>query len=99
MANDKYILGGTVVIPCPDLATWAAWFQTANRIVKRTQISDVAVSTAFLGLDHRFGEDGPPLVFETMIFGGAHDGHQMRCSTWLQAEAQHGVAEEMVRTA
>lgn len=26
------------------------------------------VSTVFLGLDHQYGE-GPPLVFETMVFG------------------------------
>jgi len=49
----------------------------------------VDVSTVFLGLDYQFG-DGPPLIFETMAFwrqsGG---GEKMRCSTWLQAEAQH----------
>ncbi len=26
------------------------------------------VATVWLGLDHRFGENGPPLIFETMVF-------------------------------
>jgi hypothetical protein len=46
------------------------------------------VSTVFLGLDHQWG-DGPPLVFETMIFGGEHDQYQERYSTWDEAEAGH----------
>lgn len=27
------------------------------------------VSTVLLGLDHRFTNDGPPIIFETMVFG------------------------------
>ena len=54
-------------------------------------------STVFLGLDHRFIDDGPPLLFETMIFGGDGDKDQWRCSTWEQAEAQHRRAVELVR--
>lgn len=32
------------------------------------EIDHVRVSTVWLGLDHRFGGDGPPLIFETMVF-------------------------------
>jgi len=42
----------------------------------------------FLGLNHSFGE-GPPLLFETMVFGGALDQEQARYTTWEQAEAGH----------
>lgn len=42
----------------------------------------------FLGIDHNWGV-GPPLLFETMVFGGWLDGEQERCSTWDEAEAQH----------
>lgn len=52
----------------------------------------VFVSTMFLGLNHRYHGDGPPLVFETMIFGGEHDQWQERCSTWAEAEAMHARA-------
>lgn len=44
----------------------------------------VRVSTVFLGLDH-FGRVGEPVLWETMIFGGAHDGYQARYTsrrTW-----------------
>lgn len=30
--------------------------------------TDAYVSTVFLGLDHSFGDDGPPILWETMAF-------------------------------
>ncbi len=48
---------------------------------------DCEVSTVFLSTDAAF--IGPPLVFETMIFGGAHDLEQDRYGTWEEAEAGH----------
>lgn len=57
---------------------------------------DVLVSTIFLGLDHNFWGDGPPLLFETMILGGRHDRHQVRCSTYDEAERNHELAMRLV---
>jgi hypothetical protein len=54
------------------------------------------VSTIFLGLDRRFEGEGPPILFETMVFGGKHDQYQERCATWDEAEAMHQPVE-MVR--
>ena len=51
-------------------------------------VGDTRVSTVFLGLDHRF-EDGPPVVFETMCFGGSLEGNEERYSTKAEAEAGH----------
>ncbi|WP_439372903.1 hypothetical protein [Bradyrhizobium sp. DASA03120] len=65
--------------------------------VAQTYIGDVHISTVFLGLDHRFFGDGPPLLFETMIFGGRLDEFQNRCATWDEAEAMHAEAVEQVR--
>jgi hypothetical protein len=79
-----------------DLMTWAKFFESRQGIVAKTAIDDVRVSTIFLGIDHNFGS-GPPLLFETMIFGGEHDQHQERCSTWKQAEEQHERACALVR--
>lgn len=90
--NDMYILDGKKIVPC-DLMTWAKWFEKANRHVARTVEGEVKVSTVFLGIDHAFG-DGPPLLFETMIFGGQHNQYQERCSTWEEAEAMHKAACE-----
>lgn len=59
-----------------------------RRTVTFTESNGVKVSTVFLGLDHSWG-DGPPLLFETMEFGGPRDGDCDRCSTWDEAEAQH----------
>ena len=92
---DKYTLDGKKPIECEDLLTWAKWFETANRHVAQDERDGVRVSTVFLGLDHRFGVDGPPILFETMIFGGPHDQDQDRYSTWEEAEAGH--AEMCIR--
>src|SRR6266550_2292491 len=65
--SDHYILDGHQAVPV-DLMTWAHWFEKAERHVANEMIGDVRISTVFLGLDHRYGDDGPPLLFETMVF-------------------------------
>ena len=85
-----YILDGHKVVPV-DLMTWAHWFEKADRHIAQTIQGNVRVSTVFLGLDHQWGE-GPPILFETMIFGGKHDQYQKRYSTWDEAEQGHRVA-------
>ena len=50
---------------------------------------DVWVSTVWLGLDHNLYRGGPPLIFETMIFGGDHNEEQWRYSTKEQAKTGH----------
>lgn len=64
-------------------------------IIARDTVGDAVVSTVFLGLDHQFG-DGPPLVFETMIFGGEHDQEQWRYSTIEEAREGHDRAVQIV---
>ena len=86
--NSKYILDGHQVVKCGDLMEWAKWFETAKREVAYDTIGNVRVSTVFLSIDHSFGQ-GPPMLFETMVFGGQLDQEQDRCSTWGQAEAMH----------
>jgi len=95
--TDKFILDGQTPVECPDLIEWGQWMQTADRHVAKTKINDnVKVSTVFLGLDHSFGE-GPPLLFETMIFGGEHDQYMERFETWEQAETGHKVAVASIK--
>lgn len=50
--------------------------------------ADVSVSTVWLALDHQWGE-GEPLIFETMIFGGDHDGWMRRYSSEEAAMRGH----------
>ena len=87
-----YILDGKDPIEVPDVLTWARWFETANTIVEITHIKRVMVSTVFLGLDYRFGGEGPPLLFKTTIFGGKRDGAEWHYSTWDEAVVGHKVA-------
>ena len=48
----------------------------------------ITISTVWLGLDHNWG-DGPPLIFETMVFGGPNDQDCYRYSTEEEALAGH----------
>ena len=76
-------------IPEPNLLVWAKWFGHSERKVAFDTIDDVQISTVFLGSDHNFGF-GPPILWETMVFGGKLDQEQDRCSgSREQAEAMH----------
>lgn len=87
--SDKYILNGHKAVACDDLMKWAKWYETVDRHVAKTDISDeVNVSTVFLGLNHNYG-DGEPVLFETMVFGGELDEEMERYSTWEEAKEGH----------
>ena len=94
--SGKYILNGHVPELCEHVIAWADWFEKADRHVASDEIGDVKISTVFIGLDRSFGI-GPPLLFETMIFGGEHDEEQWRCTTWEEAEKQHAHALALVK--
>lgn len=55
------------------LVVWAEWLENMERrIVARSYYQRhgkrIFASTVFIGLDHRFFGNGPPLLFETMVF-------------------------------
>jgi hypothetical protein len=80
-------------VECTDLLEWARWFETKERIVSQNTICEVPriwVSTVFLGLDHNFSDEGPPVLFETMIFIDKSVDHCWRYATRI--EALHGHA-------
>lgn len=60
-----------------------------HRRVASTRIGGVHVSTVFLVIDHAFRDDGPPVLFETMVLGGFFDGLQRRYCTRDAALAGH----------
>jgi len=97
--SDYYILEGKEVVAC-DMRTWAQWFCDSIDLqrVAATTIGDVSISTVFLGRNHAFN-GGPPMIFETMVFGDPFDQEMERCSTWEQAESQHAAMCERVRLA
>ena len=87
-----YILNGHEVVPTTSLEEWAIWFNQADEL-RRVAFSVIdeglEVSTIFLGVDHRFIGEGPPLVFETMVFRGGDPQMTWRYSTWEEAEEGH----------
>jgi len=99
MAYGTYILDeNNVPVPATTLEL-GAWLERdcTRKIVKQTTLDDGRwVSTVFLGLDHQYG-DGPPLLFETMIFAVPekdesiykNDEYCERYSTWEAAEQGH----------
>ena len=75
-----------------EMMDWATRFEDAeSRVLGRDDRDGVSISTVWLGLDHSW-DDGPPLIFETMIFGGDHDQDQWRYSTREEAERGHAAA-------
>lgn len=105
--KDKYILEGREIVPV-DLMTWAKWFEENfnNRRIAQDQIGPFFVSTVFLGIDHRFIGEGPPIVFETMVFDMRGNERQLgeevgqwRYETYDQAERGHQIVADHARKA
>ena len=71
-----------------DLMEWATAFEDTDRKIGDDTINGQQVSTVWLGSHYNYGE-GPPLIFETMIFGGPHDQYCDRYSTEEAALAGH----------
>jgi len=74
----------------------AKWMETADRIVKREMVGKYRVSTVFLGLDHRFGRGGPPIVYETMVFEGG-DFSDLDSNRYCTKEEAISGHKEMVK--
>lgn len=94
--NLHYILECKTPKPIADISEWGKWMQSANRVLKKTDLfNDITVSTVFLGIDYDFF-GGIPILFETMIFGGEYDGYCERYATWEEAEQGHEEAINLI---
>lgn len=93
-----YILVDKKVVEVKDVLEWAKFFGSPYRFLKDETFSNgMKVSTIFLGIDRNFG-DGPPLLFETMVFDTNKKGEYSslgesidtdRYSTYDEALAGH----------
>ena len=88
-------------VECRTMAEWAMGEERMGRtpgrkIVRQEHVGAYWVSTIFLPINHSYG-DGPPVLWETMVFLGEDSDLAMdRCSgSREQAEAMH---QEMKRT-
>lgn len=94
-----YVLDADNHVVEADLMTWGECMD-GNRHVAWTQItSETQVSTVFIGVDHRHWGKGPPLLFETMIFGGPLDEYQRRYTSYDDAQTGHKAAVRKAREA
>ncbi len=75
---------------------------SGDRRVDYTEDDTYYISTVFLVVDHSFGLDGPPLVFENIVllldslneqemerystWEEAKEGHRKMCEKWLQPQ-------------
>lgn len=100
MRQWKYVLNSLgEPVPCSDVLLWGAWFEQANRAIAQEHVGPVAISTIFLGLDHGFDDDAPPILFESMIFGGPLSGSQQRYASRAEAIVGHRELVESAREA
>lgn len=94
--HGTFILLGREPVPCEDIRAWGMWMARKDRHVAETRLGDVWVSTVFLGMNYNHSGIGPPILYETMIFGGKYDQYQDRYCTWDEAEAGHKKACALV---
>jgi hypothetical protein len=72
-----------------NLIPGSEWSLADNTLLKTTVSEHFDVSTIYLGLDHNWG-DGPPLIFETMVFSdGPLNQDCERYTTEEQAREGH----------
>lgn len=89
-------------VACQNTLAWAVW-RGANQ--EATQLAmdfagdstNVSISTVFLGIDHNWWDDGPPLLWETMVFGGPFDLTGRRYATRAEALIGHAEVVAQVR--
>lgn len=69
---------------------WSKWRKDDNNVqVALSTFSWGRVSTIFLGKDYSSSPNQEAQLFETMVFGGEHNGKFWRYSTWEQAVIRH----------
>lgn len=87
--------------PC----SFQEWGQQVQRLTEQNKkhvaydvINGYRVSTIWLGIDHDWLNDGPPLLFETMIFlPNDQEEYCDRYTTWEQAVEGHQEAIHWVK--
>jgi hypothetical protein len=91
-------------VPCSsyEFSMQCEHFEKFKRVTK-TQLGPYTVSTVFLCIDHNAGSEGPPVLFETMIWSdkktdnpGEFFNFQTRYCTWEEAVAGHNFVVGMI---
>ena len=67
-----------------------------NRVVAKEYVGEILVSTVLLGIDYSYNS-GPPIIFETCVFGGELDSYLERYHTKEKALEGHKAIVERVK--
>jgi len=109
-----YKLVGREAVPVEGFPGPGEGIDAPNRQVALTRTAVSTISTVFLSLDHNLFRDGPPHIFETMVFERQvqalgdkqqkldfqHDyGLLARYSTWDEAEKGHAEICDRIKEA
>lgn len=78
-------------VPC-GVAEWRAQRTDGSFVVKKDDVNGHLVSTVFLGMDHNFSCEGPPVLWETMVFSPTGESVDVRRYT-SREDALAGHAE------
>ena len=76
--------------------TWARCLEMSDRQVALSETELHEVSTVFLGLDHSFG-NGPPILFETMVFARERGGDGQRLGDDLGLMDRYATWDEALK--
>lgn len=91
-----YILHGRTPVQT-DMFAWANWVSVEKCVLAKTTVEAKVVSTVFLGIDHRFIGEGPPVLFETMVWNERGDPVDcQRFYTIEEAEANHALTVDAI---
>ena len=96
-ATGKYIRVDGEPVEEPDVLVWGRWFETADRQVAFTRVgegvTEANISTVFLALENitarARGDGAPPLLWQTIVFGGKLDQKMEMYATKVEALAGH----------
>ena len=96
-----YILDGKTPVLEPDIIKWAQWYESADRVVGRsnfelvrdgTVVASASVETVFSAIDS-IGYGGGRAMFETVLVwhGSSRHSNEFRCQSdsWDEAEENH----------
>lgn len=85
------------IVVTNDIYEWEKSLDYENRRIAEDFVMGVRISTVFLGIDHGWDEHGPPILFETMVFGGNLDGEIDRYPTYKESKQGHADMLRRVR--
>ena len=92
MPNCYYRLEGQTPVAVESFMEWSLWLMSAQTTVMINELKNSIILTKFVGIDLNPGScnsGSKPMVFETLVIGGALDGKKNFYPTWDEAIQGH----------